>query len=824
MCRRNGSILRRGPVAEAPYTSEATAATNLADLVAYTGNGTEILVLDGEHALDRAVIFDRRVTIRSKSRSAEKASFYRLPTATMEKMIDLTGAGSDFAYLTVSNHSSAAQSYAGAAVSVIGGTLGHCHFTKNAGLSLSSNGSVVSNCLFDANSAWNYSVPSFWQQGAAARIEDCVVSRNTTQHYSDGAALADGGEVCRLKFLDNQGTSSGGALNVRGRTRVDGNRRDCLYVESFERRGCASVPALRDASVAEVARGERDMTLVRVRGLVRDTFKDEIDAGCSHLILVDGAAAVSVAISGATNAPALKRLIGATVRVTGACLPHNGGWRVFNGSGIEVRGLADIAVVTPAPADPFAAELLGDLHHVNTEAIARLGRRSAVGRVRAVWSGNRFLLRTADGTLIRVTLADGERPPACGDFVRVVGFPSTDLFNINLLSALWRHEDRPPARAEQPADVSAAQLFADQQGQPRFTATYNGRLVRIRGVVRIVDTDGFARGRMDLDCDGHTVNVDASARPDALAGITIGCVVELTGVCLMETNLWKPDAIFPRIVGVMIVPRDGADVRVLSRPPWWTTGRLLAVIGSLLAALAAILVWNRILNRLVDRRSRELLREQVAHLRADLRTRERTNLAVELHDALSQNLAALACQIAAGRSALATVPEAAARQFETAERMLLSCRTELRRCLWDLRGEALEAKDFTGALKTVLGPVAGKAVLSVRFNVPRTRVNDTTAHAILCIVRELVSNAVRHGHAANVRIAGEMHDGRISFSVRDDGCGFDPGKAQGLAEGHFGLQGIRERVRRLDGTFELDSAPGRGTRTAITLLHDIPTT
>ena len=82
---------------------------------------------------------------------------------------------------------------------------------------------------------------------------------------------------------------------------------------------------------------------------------------------------------------------------------------------------------------------------------------------------------------------------------------------------------------------------------------------------------------------------------------------------------------------------------------------------------------------------------------------------------------------------------------------------------------------------------------------------------VLNAIRELVANAVRHGGAANIRIAGEVHTGALNLSVRDDGCGFDLGNRPGQTEGHFGLDGIIERVERLGGTFEIESSPGNGT-------------
>ena len=105
----------------------------------------------------------------------------------------------------------------------------------------------------------------------------------------------------------------------------------------------------------------------------------------------------------------------------------------------------------------------------------------------------------------------------------------------------------------------------------------------------------------------------------------------------------------------------------------------------------------------------------------------------------------------------------------------------------------------------------------VRFNVSRRRLKDTTAHAILAIVRELAGNAIRHGAATKVRVAGCMDKGRILLSVRDNGCGFNPASCGGPLQGHFGLEGIRNRLCRLGGEMTIKSEPGKGT-TALVVL------
>ena len=121
------------------------------------------------------------------------------------------------------------------------------------------------------------------------------------------------------------------------------------------------------------------------------------------------------------------------------------------------------------------------------------------------------------------------------------------------------------------------------------------------------------------------------------------------------------------------------------------------------------------------------------------------------------------------------------------------------------------------AIRRTLAPVMDGTNIAVRFNVPRERLFDDTAHALLRIIRELAQNAMRHGHAKTVKVAGSLETNRLLFSVQDDGCGFDPENHPGVQQGHFGLQGIRERVKRFGGTMEIKSEVGKGTKVTIAL-------
>ena len=80
------------------------------------------------------------------------------------------------------------------------------------------------------------------------------------------------------------------------------------------------------------------------------------------------------------------------------------------------------------------------------------------------------------------------------------------------------------------------------------------------------------------------------------------------------------------------------------------------------------------------------------------------------------------------------------------------------------------------------------------------------------VVSEALANADAHAHARSVEIRLAEADGRLELAVEDDGRGFDPAAAPGVADGHLGLTVMRERARAYGGDCSVESAPGAGTR------------
>ena len=506
--------------------------------------------------------------------------------------------------------------------------------------------------------------------------------------------------------------------------------------------------------------------------------------------------------------------IGSMVSVKGVLTRHIG--KRIHQQWIIHAQLPDAITVVKSPSgDWFHAPEIGETADLSPDAIIALGRRKAVGLVLAVWNGDMLLMRTTSNNLVKVNLVAS--PPAIGACIEVVGYAETDLFRVNLSRAIWQPAPAMQLPPEKVESVTARSLLTDAAGNRKFNVDYHGKIVNLRGMVRDLPPGEPGGKRIVLDSDGYTVMVDCSSVPAAAERLETGAEISVTGVCVMETENWNQHSMLPKVTGMFISVSSPDDIKILATPPWWTPFKLMVVIGVLVLLIVAILIWNVSLRKLSERRGRELYRNQIARAESELRVDERTRLAAELHDHLAQNLTAISYQIAAAERSSKVAPESSAHHLETAARMLGSCRTELRRCLWDLRNDALDEPYFAQAIRKSVEPVAGEAEVAVEFNIPRSRISDSTAHAMLSIIRELSANAANHGHARTIRIAGELARGVLDFSVSDDGCGFDVAVAPGLDDGHFGLDGVRERVCRHGGKLSIESTPGRGTRVAITL-------
>ena len=548
-----------------------------------------------------------------------------------------------------------------------------------------------------------------------------------------------------------------------------------------------------------------------IQGVVSSVRRDDLDVHWNWLTLRGESMSIPVAMAEEEYPYAsLTNLVDAEVVFQG-CLGTL--ISVFAKRFFSPLGTNGVSIVRLANA-PFSAPPLGtgDIRH----------RQTVRGVVKA--TGRNRLFMQMDAPLpqprhfISVHLAEPRHDVQPGDVVTVSGFQNVTGANLRLTDAVLRLEGEKRAVEEEAKEVAMEALFTSPLGVRQVSQVYHGRLIRVIGTVITTQAESRNTGLMRLRKGDMTVEVQVSEIDTKnCESAEEGCLVAATGLCIVEMEDEDTASALPIHKRTMILPRTADDIQVLAHPPWWTTPRLVAVITLLCALLAGAMAWNKVLKERARKQAEALFKERMAHSEAEVKVEVRTHLAVELHDSISQSLTGIALQLDSAERANQPPNAALARFLGLARQMLGSCRRELQSCLLDLRNRTFEEKDLSEAIRLTVSPLSDNAEVSVRFNVPREPLPDTTVHTILKIVRELVVNAIRHGKASHVRIAGEMEGDVIRFSVRDDGSGFDADAAPGPMQGHFGLQGIRERLDDFGGSVTVESSRERGTKVTVAM-------
>jgi PAS domain S-box-containing protein len=204
--------------------------------------------------------------------------------------------------------------------------------------------------------------------------------------------------------------------------------------------------------------------------------------------------------------------------------------------------------------------------------------------------------------------------------------------------------------------------------------------------------------------------------------------------------------------------------------------------------------------------------------------RERNRLALVLHDGLQQTLVAAKYQIAL-LDRCKNVTKAA----KEVSNLIDDCIETSRSLTAELSPPILHQGGLVPALEWLIQWMHNKHGLSMELESQgHEKPAEDIAILLFHSIRELLFNIIKHSGTREARIGVKLLDGYIRVEVTDRGAGFDP--EQGFSRPHegsgMGLFSIRERLRYLGGTMEVDSAPGRGTRVTLTArsskLEELP--
>ena len=534
-----------------------------------------------------------------------------------------------------------------------------------------------------------------------------------------------------------------------------------------------------------------------------------------------------------TALPDPEPLVDAEVRVTGVAVTRVNTRGEITMPRVYSSRPEELVVETPA-TPPFSARLmpLDRLLPFRPEPVGP-HRLRVIGNVTFVLPGKFMYLQEGNGAVRVETHSTQEFH--IGDRVEAAGFVDMARAVGTLTGAKVRRIGTgtvPPAVAVTPEEIIALNNAALDTGHMSEPHDYDGHLVRFRASLTAFQAATDARQpwrRLLLNRDGVIFSaILLEGDPKALDALLPGSELEVTGIVQLEYAPVDEPRVSLRPNRLDVILRSATDVRVVRAPSWWTAGRLLAAVAIVATAFGAAMVWAWQLRRQVRRKTEQLALEMQARRNAAIEfhatLRERNRLAANLHDTLLQTLGGIGFQIGAGE-AEAALPDRAGKpiaQLAVARRILDHAVAELRSSVWALRSPPLQGKSLPEALQAVVEREgAGKpARIELRADGDFSQVSDFVAGNLVFAAQEALRNALKHGAARTISLevrTTEKPDW-ISVTVSDDGAGFTPGQEAGANQGHFGLVGMRERIERLDGTLQIDSAPGRGT----TVRFEVP--
>jgi PAS domain S-box-containing protein len=197
--------------------------------------------------------------------------------------------------------------------------------------------------------------------------------------------------------------------------------------------------------------------------------------------------------------------------------------------------------------------------------------------------------------------------------------------------------------------------------------------------------------------------------------------------------------------------------------------------------------------------------------------RERRRIAVDLHDHIGQTLSLTQIKLGAIDDSTLTASDRAA--LRDSVDLIRQTIFDARSLMFELSPPILYDLGLEAAIEWLAEQHQQEHCLSVELAMPDDRLpfDETTAVLLFRVVRELMTNIVKHAQASTVNIAIKRRGERALITVRDDGVGMRPDATNGqrTAGKHFGLFNVRQQIERLGGTINIRSTRGKGTSVTV---------
>lgn len=222
------------------------------------------------------------------------------------------------------------------------------------------------------------------------------------------------------------------------------------------------------------------------------------------------------------------------------------------------------------------------------------------------------------------------------------------------------------------------------------------------------------------------------------------------------------------------------------------------------------------------KRMEEMLLQRERDLSAALQERER--ISQDLHDGILQSLYAVGLGLEGCKPMITQQPEPMAATFmftlDQTIGQLNHVMGEVRNFIAGLESQVIQGGDVPTALRTMVQTMSSSSRAKCLIRIDEAaarRLSTEQALHVINIVREGLSNAVRHSRATRIVVSLRELVRTIRLIIRDDGIGFNMRSAQGV--GH-GLGNMAARAQKVRGSFSLQSKPWKGTKISLDLPKD----
>ncbi|MEU2901060.1 GAF domain-containing sensor histidine kinase [Streptomyces sp. NPDC088106] len=190
---------------------------------------------------------------------------------------------------------------------------------------------------------------------------------------------------------------------------------------------------------------------------------------------------------------------------------------------------------------------------------------------------------------------------------------------------------------------------------------------------------------------------------------------------------------------------------------------------------------------------------------------ERSRLAHELHDAVSQKLFSLRLTAQAAARLVDRDPSRAKGELQQVATLAAEAVEELRAAVVELRPAGLDEDGLVATLRTQTQVLDRAHTARVTFTGHGVRALPAAQEeAVLRVAQEALHNALRHSGGEHVDVTLDRRGGGAVLRVSDDGSGFDPRVVRSAGR-HLGLVSMRDRASGVGGRLSVESAPGKGT-------------